>query len=199
MNSAPYEKIRSLSQGKFSPQQFLALKSLAANTVGINNSIFDVELNSLLTLYKVAAEQVTVLKDQITELIEEVRPHYMSILGIGSSSAAVIYAEYGDTSNFSSPSLMLAFAGLEPDINDSGTESHKGLMVKRDSSHLWYMIMNCVLPFIHFDMTFAAYYDKKRSEGKPHRVLCSMSPKSLSELFVHWRGRTLTLYHRFFV
>ena len=48
MNSASYEKLRSLSRGKFSPQQFLRLKELAANTVGVNNSIFDVELNSLL-------------------------------------------------------------------------------------------------------------------------------------------------------
>lgn len=44
MNSASYEKLRSLSRGKFSPQQFLKLKVLAANTVGVNNSIFNVEL-----------------------------------------------------------------------------------------------------------------------------------------------------------
>ena len=50
MNSASYEKLRSLSRGNFLPQQFLKLKELAANTVGVNNSIFDVELNSLLSL-----------------------------------------------------------------------------------------------------------------------------------------------------
>ena len=47
MNSASYEKLRSLSRVN---QQFLKLKELAANTVGVNNSIFDVELNSLLSL-----------------------------------------------------------------------------------------------------------------------------------------------------
>ena len=50
MNSASYEKLRSLSRVNFLPQQFLKLKELAANTVGVNNSIFDVELNSLLSL-----------------------------------------------------------------------------------------------------------------------------------------------------
>ena len=179
MNSASYEKLRSLSRGKFSPKQFLELKSLAANTVGINNSIFDVELNSLLALYKAVAEQVTILETQITELIEEVHPHYMSIPGIGPISAAVIYAEYGDISNFSSPSQMLAFAGLEPGINDSGTESRKGRMVKRGSSQLRYVLMNCALPLIRFDMTFAAYYAKKRSEGKTHRVALSHVTKKL--------------------
>ena len=179
MNTASYEKLRSLSRGKFSPQQFLALKSLAANTVGVNNSIFDTELRSLLTLYKATAEQISILENQITELIEEVHSHYMSIPGIGPMSAAVIYAEYGDISNFSNPSQMLAFAGLEPGINDSGTESHGGRMVKRGSSQLRYVLMNCALPLIRFDMTFASYYAKKRAEGKPHRVAMSHVTKKL--------------------
>ena len=40
MNSASYDKLRCASRGKFSIQQFLRLKELAANTVGVNNSIF---------------------------------------------------------------------------------------------------------------------------------------------------------------
>ena len=179
MNTASYEKLRSLSRGKFSPQQFLTLKSHAANTVGVNNSILDTELSSLLTLYKATAEQINILEDQIIELIEEVHPHYMSIPGIGPLSAAVIYAEYGDISNFSTPSQMLAFAGLEPGVNESGTESHGGRMVKRGSSQLRYVLMNCTLPLIRFDMTFATYYAKKRAEGKPHRVALSHVTKKL--------------------
>ena len=179
MNTASYEKLRSLSRGKFTPQQFITLKTLAANTVGVNNSIFDTELNSLMALYKAATEQISILEEQIIQLIEEIHPHYMSIPGIGSISAAIIYAEYGDISNFSSPSQMLAFAGLEPGINDSGTESHGGRMVKRGSSQLRYTLMNCALPLIRFDVTFAAYYAKKRSEGKPHRVAMSHVAKKL--------------------
>ena len=179
MNSASYDNLRRISRGKFSPQKFLELKNLAANTVGVNNSIFDTELRCLLTLYKDVAEQVAVLEKQISELIEEVHPHYMSIPGIGPISAAIIYAEYGDISNFSSPAQMLAFAGLEPGINDSGTESHKGRMVKRGSSQLRYVLMNCALPLIRFDMTFATYYAKKRTEGKPHRIAMSHVAKKL--------------------
>ena len=179
MNTASYERLRTLSKGKFSPQQFLSLKSLAANTVGVNNSIFDTELSSLLTLYKATAEQISILENQIIELIEEVHPHYMSVPGIGPISAAVIYAEYGDLSSFSRPSQMLAFAGLEPGVNDSGTESHGGRMVKRGSSQLRYVLMNCALPLIRFDMTFASYYARKRAEGKPHRVAMSHVTKKL--------------------
>ena len=52
-------------------------------------------------------------------------------------------------------------------------------MVKRGSSQLRYTLLNCALPLIRFDMTFAAYYAKKRSEGKPHRVAMSHVAKKL--------------------
>ena len=149
MNSASYEKLRSLSRGKFSPQQFLRLKELAANTVGVNNSIFDVELNSLLSLYKSLVKEINTIEKEINKLIEEVHPHYMSVPGIG------------------------------PLFNESGTESHGGKMVKRGSSQLRYTLINCCLPLIRFDMTFATYYAKKRGEGKPHRVAITHVAKKL--------------------
>ena len=179
MNSASYEKLRSISRGKFSPQQFLQLKELATNTIGVNNSIFDVELNSLLSLYKSLVKEIDTIEKEIQKLIEELHPHYMSIPGIGPLSAAVIYSEYGDISNFSNPGQMLAFAGIEPGINESGTESHGGKMVKRGSSQLRYTLINCCLPLIRFDMTFATYYAKKRGEGKPHRVAITHVAKKL--------------------
>ena len=179
MNSASYEKLRSVSRGKFSPQQFLRLKELASNTVGVNNSIFDVELNSLLSLYKSLVKEIDTIEKEINKLIEEVHPHYMSVPGIGPLSAAVIYSEYGDISNFTNPGQMLAFAGIEPGINESGTESHGGKMVKRGSSQLRYTLINCCLPLIRFDMTFATYYAKKRGEGKPHRVAITHVAKKL--------------------
>lgn len=179
MNNASYEKLRSISRGKFSIQQFLHLKELAANTVGVNNSIFDVELNSLLTLYKSLVMEIETLETEIIRLIEEVHPHYMSVPGIGPISAAVIYSEYGDISNFSTPAQMLAFAGIEPSVNDSGTESHGGRMVKHGSSQLRYVLINCCLPLIRFDITFASYYARKRAEGKPHRVAITHVAKKL--------------------
>ena len=179
MNETDYNEIRRISHGKFSPQQFLELKRLATDTVGINNSIFDVELESLLSLYKSLVKEINTLEGEIIRLINEVHPHFMSIPGIGPISAAVIYAEYGDISNFSSPAQMLAFAGIEPSVNDSGTESHGGKMVRHGSSPLRYVLLNCCLPLIRFDMTFATYYAKKRHEGKPHRVAITHVAKKL--------------------
>lgn len=179
MNSVSYDKLRCISRGKFSIQKFLRLKELAANTVGVNNSIFDLELNSLLTLYKSLSNEINTLESEIIKLIEQVHPHYMSIPGSGPISAAVIYTEYGDISNFSNSGQMLAFAGIEPEIDASGTESHGVRMVKHGSSQLRYVLLNACLPLIRFDLTFATYYAKKRAEGKKHRVAITHVAKKL--------------------
>mgnify|MGYP000794575806 CR=1 FL=1 len=138
-------------------------------------TIFIVHIHIFCSLCK----EIKTLEAEITKLIEEVHPHYMSIPGIGPISAAVIYAEYGDISNFSNPGQMLAFAGIEPGINDSGTESHGGRMVKHGSSQLRYVLLNACLPLIRFDITFATYYAKKRAEGKKHRVAITHVAKKL--------------------
>ena len=74
---------------------------------------------------------------------------------------------------------MLSFAGLEPGYYQSGTAEHRGRMVKRGSSHLRYTLFNLAMPLIRFNYVFAEYYDKKRAEGKPHRVACSHVIKKL--------------------
>lgn len=188
MNSASYAKLRSLSIGKFSPQQFLKLKELVSNTIGVNNSISDVELDSLLTLHKSLVREIDALGKKILKLIDEVHPHYMSVPGIGPLSAAVIYSEYddiSDISNFSNPGQTLAFAGIEPGLNDSGTRSHGGQMIKHGSSQLRYPLINCCLSLIRFNMTFSAYYAKKREKAKRTRYKLLALRRNSSKSSMH--------------
>lgn len=100
----------------------------------------------------------------------------MSISSIEPISFAVIY---GDISNFSNPGQMLTFAGIEPEINESGTESHGGRMVKHGSSQFRYVLLNVCLPLIHFNLTFATYYAKKRAKGKIHQIAITHVAKKL--------------------
>ena len=179
MNSTSYENLRKLSLGKFSIQKFMKLKELASNTVGESNEVFIIQLNSLLSLYRKCVSEIKSIEAQITKLISDINPRFMTIPGIGPLSAAVIYAEFDDLSKFNSHAQMLFFAGLEPGYYQSGISEHRGHMVKRGSSHLRYTLMNLCIPLIQYNYVFAAYYDKKRSEGKPHRVACSHLVKKL--------------------
>lgn len=192
MNSRSYNELHNKSRGKFSMQRFIELRELAKNTVGESNSIFESELTSLLNLYDNLDSEIEKIESDIIALVKELNPQILTIPGIGALSAAVILSEFGDISRFRSPAQMLSFAGLEPGYFQSGTSEHIGHMVKRGSSHLRYTLMNCCMPLIRFNMVFAEYYHKKRSEGKCHRVALSHICKKLIRVIYTLETRNIS-------
>ena len=178
-NMRDYESIKKVSRGKFSYAKFLKIKELAKNTVGECNDIFEFQLTSLLTLHSTIQKEIKELENKIEKIIKELDPPTLSINGIGIISCAGIIAEFGNISRFKSANAMVAFAGLEPSILESGTESHTGKMVKHGSGHLRYYLMNVAeYVFLH-EPIFTEYYYKKRDEGKCHRVVCNHIAKKL--------------------
>jgi transposase len=77
---------------------------------------------------------------------------------------------------------MLAFAGLEPGHFQSGTSEYNGHMVKHGSAPLRCALMNCSRTIRLHNETFAAYYQKKIGENKPHYVALSHVAKKLVRL-----------------
>lgn len=178
-NMRDFDSLSKTSRGKFTYAKFIKLKELAKNTIGESNDIFELELTSILNLYKNIDEQITLIDKQISTIIKDLNPPTLSIPGIGAITCASIISEFGDISKFSNPSKMLSFAGLEPGIIESGTMFSKGKMVKRGSGYLRYSLMNIALTVIRFNTTFYDYYYKKISEGKCHRVALSHVCKKL--------------------
>ena len=178
-NMRDYNSIKNVSHGRFSYAKFLQIKELAKITVGECNSIFETELTSLLTLHSSIQNEIKDLEGEIEKIIKELDSPILSIKGIGIISCAGIVAEFGDISRFKNANAMIAFAGLEPSISQSGTESHTGKMVKHGSGHLRYHLMNVAeYVFLH-EPIFTENYYKKRSEGKCHRVVLSHIAKKL--------------------
>lgn len=177
-----YETLRKLSRGKFTYAKFASLKELAKNSIGFYDECSDLLISSYIKVTKSLEEQIESYESKISTIIKELNPSILTIPGIGELSAASIIAEYGEISNFSSPAKMLAFAGLEPSIKESGTLESNGKMVKHGSGHLRYVLMNSSLTFLKFNPTFYDFYFKKRSEGKSHRVALSHVCKKLVRL-----------------
>ena len=174
-----YDSIRKVSHGKFSYVKFAKLKELAKNSIGYHNENSDLLISTYIQIYNNFNDKINPIDKQISTIIKELNPRMLTIPGIGELSAASILAEYGDIKNFSSPAKMLAFAGLEPSIIESGTLSSNGKMVKHGSGHLRYSIMNAAMIILRYSPTFYDYYLKKRSEGKCHRVALSHICKKL--------------------
>ena len=174
-----YEAIRKLSHGKFTYARFAQLKELAKNSVGFHNENTDLLISTYVSIYNDFNNKIDPIEKQISTIINVLNPRMLTIPGIGEISAATILSEYGDIKNFSNPNKMLAFAGLDPSINQSGTLESNGKMVKHGSGHLRYAVMNSALSILRFSPEFYDYYLKKRSEGKCHRVALSHVCKKL--------------------
>ena len=174
-----FESIRKVSHGKFSYAKFAKLKELAKNSIGYHDDNTDLLVSTYVSIYHTFTLKIDPIDKQISTIIKELNPRMLSIPGIGEISAATVISEYGDISCFSSSAKMLAFAGLEPSVIESGTLQHNGRMVKHGSGHLRYSIMNIALVILRYSPTFYDYYLKKRSEGKCHRVALSHVCKKL--------------------
>ena len=109
-----------------------------------------------------------------------------SIPGLGFRMAAIILSEIGDFSNFDSPDKILAFAGISPSTYQSGKlDNAYSHMEKRGSRYLRYALYNAAVYVCNWDKTFAAYLQKKRSEGKHYYVALSHAIKKLVRVIFH--------------
>ena len=174
-----YDSIRKVSAANFSFTRFLLLKQLAKESIGHPTETSDFLIESYVKSINCLSEQIDSIEKQIIESVRKLDTHILSIPGIAEISAGSIIAEFGDIKNFESPEKMLAFAGLEPSIRQSGTLSTEGHMVKHGSGYLRNAIMRVVNSLVMHDQVFNEYYNKKRDEGKHHLVAQSHVAKKL--------------------
>ena len=93
----------------------------------------------------------------------------MTIPRIGFINGGMILGEIGDIHRFSEPKKLLAFAGLDPSVHQSGNfQTQRTRMSKRGSRVLRYALINAAHNVVKNNATFKAYYDAKRAEGRTH-------------------------------
>lgn len=159
--------------------KFAKLRELAKNSIGNETSVDISLLKSILNIYKALDAEVNEIENIITNIMSNYDSPITTIPGISLISAATIIGEFEDITKFDNPNQMLAFAGLEPSKNQSGTEDFKGHMVKHGSGHLRYVLFNCVPMICLHNTVFYDFYRKKIDEGKPRRVAQSHVIKKL--------------------
>lgn len=129
--------------------------------------------------------EIDVLDRKFKSIVKELDTPLLSIPGISYTLAAIILSEIGDINNFSTPSKLQAFAGLDLSTYQSGkyTASYS-TMVKRGSTYLRWAMFQAARLVAMRNKTFKDYLAKKRSEGKHFNVAIShVSKKLLRTIF----------------
>lgn len=168
------------SKGHYGREKALEIRKAAKNSIGTCDGIQAIELQQTIARIRLLQEQINVIEERIKTIIKEIDSPFITIPGISYMTAAMIHAEVGEFSNFSTPEKILAFAGMEPSIYQSGqyTSTH-AKMVKRGSKYLRYALYTAAKNVGNWDNNFRTYLQKKRSEGKHYNVAISHVAKKL--------------------
>ena len=172
--------LRKSSRGRFGRAKAAYLKQLAKCSIGNHSPARVMELKMLLARIDLLSEQIKDYDKQIKIIMDELDSPVPTIPGIGYTLGATIIAEVGNINRFSSPAKLLAFAGLEPSIYQSGKfVPASGRMVKRGSPFLRWALLQAAGYVPNYSSTFALYREKKLSEGKSAAVARSHVAKKL--------------------
>ena len=166
-----FEIIKDKSHNRLTKAKAISIKEAAADTFGIKiaQDAFSFQLKQLIDRMNFLDKQIEALDCQILEYYEKFDCYLHTIPGIGMIAAATILAEIGDINRFKSPSALVAFAGIDPTVRQSGefnsTHNH---MSKRGSPYLRHAIFLAATTCSFHNSPLNAYYKKKRDQGKHH-------------------------------
>ena len=166
-----FEIIKDKSHNKLTMKKAISIREAAADTFGIKiaQDAFSFQLKQLIDRMNFLDKQIEALDCQILEYYEKFDCYLHTIPGIGMIGAATILAEIGDISRFKNSSSLIAFAGIDPTVRQSGefnsTHNH---MSKRGSPYLRHAIFLAATTCSFHNSPLNAYYKKKRDQGKHH-------------------------------
>ena len=125
-------------------------------------------------------EQIASVELEIDQLMSKLGTNIKTIPGVGSVIGAVILGEIGDIERFDNPSKLVAYAGLDASVSQSGEyEASSGKLSKRGSPYLRKALYMAAQRAEFCDPVFHAYYEKKRNEGKHHLVATNAVARKL--------------------
>ena len=174
--------LESVSKKNYASKKIDELSKKASSSFGINFCLdsFSLQIKMLIEQISFIQNQVSDVENEIEVLLEKLNSPITTIPGIGSVNAATILGEIGDIKRFSNPSKLVAYAGLDASVSQSGEyESTYNHMSKRGSPYLRRALFQSALRAEFCDPVFSDYYQKKISEGKHHLVATNAVARKL--------------------
>lgn len=174
--------LESVTRKNYASKKIDELSKKASSSFGINFCLdsFSLQIKMLIEQISFIQNQVSDVENEIEVLLEKLNSPITTIPGIGSVNAATILGEIGDIKRFSNPSKLVAYAGLDASVSQSGEyESTYNHMSKRGSPYLRRALFQSALRAEFCDPVFSDYYQKKISEGKHHLVATNAVARKL--------------------
>ena len=169
----------------FTAEDVIKLAKTSVGTVSpAKEMILQGKISTLLHLEGRRDKLTAMLTDYCTSLMVEDLEIVTSVEGISNGTATTFLAEMGKIENYETHRHLIAYAGIDPTVYQSGKYVGTSKISKRGNKHLrrvlWLMTVSVILN----NETFRAYYQKKKQGGLPYKkaVMATMH-KLLRMLF----------------
>ena len=157
------------SHGRYGKQDAIRLRELAKSSVGIDNPSLSLQIKHAILQIELYSEQIAEVEILYRKILDELDSPILTIPGMSYNQAAVIVGCIGDINRFKHSCQLLAYAGLDPSVIQSGNfQARSTRMSKRGSGMLRYALVYSAHNVAKNNKTFNDYYLLKRSQGKSH-------------------------------
>lgn len=179
--------VKSLSKRGISEDKLEKLHQGASNSVGISfgKQAFKIELEVLLARFAVLQQQIDVVEENIKSIMENIDTQLLTIPGLGLMTGAAILSEIGSIDNFSSAVKLIAFAGLDPKLKESGSYQGRTPISKRGSKYLRSAIWYSAMVACRVEPSFKQKYQERKDRGKSHRYCITAAANKLTKVIYH--------------
>ena len=163
-----------------------SLIELSKEAVGKYTESDAITISFLASQLQLLHSQKEKIIERMNTLIEEKSYVLSQTPGMGTITACTILGEIGDISNFHGVDSLVAYAGINPLVYQSGKYEGKGLsMSKKGSHYLRNAIIQVSRIIIHHDDKFKAYFEKKIAQGKHYNVAIGHVSNKLTRVIYH--------------
>jgi len=170
--------ITKTSRGRIKEDKAKHIIDILNNSLGSyyqsENAAFQLKL--ILQSLKMIKDQIKQIQDQIKKQSQNFKQEIAfveSIKGVSNYMASAILSELGDVNRFKNKGQIVAFAGLDPSVKESGQYKRKqgNHISKRGSKYLRKQLYYAAKTSILFDPELKAFYQKKKAQGKHYNVI----------------------------
>ncbi len=168
------ENILSSQKGKKPAISAKEIKALAEYSIAQNwpakEYILSRTIQELFFLQETLKEIEKLLKSACKEISAcQDLDILLSIEGIGEITALHFLAEIQDIKRFQSYKQLIAYAGLDPAVYESGNFKGKSKISKRGNRHLRRVVWLMSINVIRHNPIFWSYFERRKRQGLPYK------------------------------
>ena len=185
------------SYGKQTDASVDRILKAAQGSIGTSSATKEIILKQKASLLIQLEEHLQELTDILIELcrgkIQDEMDILTSMKGIGEKTAVNFLIEVGgDMKQFENHKKVIAMAGLDPALYQSGKIDRKGKISKRGNRHLRRVIWLMTTKVIQFNERFKQYYLRRIKDGLPYKkAVLATAHKLIRVIFAMLRNKTL--------